>query len=564
MPILPFLEYRPDVSDHNQPYTQVLANVLPRADGYGPFNSIEEFTDALPADCRGYFVARLSSGAVEIFAGTQTKLYQLNKTTLAWGDVSQGSGTYAALDNDAHWSFAQFNNVVIATQNNDDVQKFDMSSDSEFADLGGSPPRAGWVAVINRFAVLGDLASNPFRVQWSGLNAITTWTSGVNNSDYQDLPDGGRLRAIGEASADVGLLFQVNAIRRMIFSPGSEIVFDIDRLATDRGIRAPWSLTMVNGVAYFLASRGFVSIDASGALTPIGEERTDRTFNAAHDPAELQLVIGASDPEKSLVMWTYKSLIGTDGRFDSALLYHTVLQRWSPITVSGEFIASISRPGITLEAIDAVTEEVQIISGAADNGGGLVRLTVGSSAAWSTNDYLTVSQVTGTTEANGTWQVTVINATTIDLQASSFSNAYVSGGIVSGYLDTLTFSLDSVSNADLPELSVMSTNAKLAFFTGSTLEATIETGEQSLDGWRMNINGLRPITDAPDVYAAVVARDNLNEAATTGDESAIDDDGFCPLLEEARFARAKLRIPAGTAWTFARGIEPDFQRGAQL
>lgn len=79
------------------------------------------------------------------------------------------------------------------------------------------------------------------------------------------------------------------------------------------------------------------------------------------------------------------------------------------------------------------------VTGAANNGSGLIRLTVtgfgnnpnGGATATSglvTGDVVDVSQVTGTTEANGRWALTVIDGTHIDLQASTFTNAYISGG----------------------------------------------------------------------------------------------------------------------------------------
>ena len=56
---------------------------------------------------------------------------------------------------------------------------FDLTAASAFADLAGSPPQARYVAVIGRFLVLSGLPSNPYRIQWSGLNATTAWTAGV-------------------------------------------------------------------------------------------------------------------------------------------------------------------------------------------------------------------------------------------------------------------------------------------------------------------------------------------------------------------------------------------------
>jgi hypothetical protein len=71
------------------------------------------------------------------------------------------------------------------------------------------------------------------------------------------------------------------------------------------------------------------------------------------------------------------------------------------------------------------------ITGAANNGVGLIRLTV-ANHGFSTSNIVDVSGVVGTTEANKTgWVITVITVSTFDLQGSTFTNAYVSGGVVS-------------------------------------------------------------------------------------------------------------------------------------
>ena len=101
----------------------------------------------------------------------------------------------------------------------------------------------------------------------------------------------------------------------------------------------------------------------------------------------------------------------------------------------------MARPGATLESLDAIAPGVVAISGAANNGSGLVRLTVASTTGWTTGDFKSVSAVTGTTEANGHWTITVIDGTHIDLQGSTYANAYVSGGIVGGSVDDMDFSL---------------------------------------------------------------------------------------------------------------------------
>lgn len=77
---------------------------------------------------------------------------------------------------------------------------------------------------------------------------------------------------------------------------------------------------------------------------------------------------------------------------------------------------------------DAAAVANWTVSGAANNGSGLIRITLSSATTLVTGDPIAVYGVTGTTEANGRWVVTVIDSTHVDLQGSTFTNAYVSGG----------------------------------------------------------------------------------------------------------------------------------------
>ena len=261
MPLLQTGEYRPDVSDYLGTASRNVLNVVPRGDGYGPFPSFSTYSQALPAACRGGFYALKSDGSVATFAGTSTKLYLLNNTTLAWTDVSLG-GTYGALSSTAQWQFVQFGNLVFATQANAVLQVFDLSVSSAFANCAGSPPQAAYISVVGRFLVLSGLLSQPFRIQWSGLNATTTWTSGVNSSDFQDLPDGGIVR--GVAGGESGVIFQDQAIRRMSYLPGSALIFQIERIAQDLGLFAPLSLVRAGSLIFFHSAQGFHKIRPGG------------------------------------------------------------------------------------------------------------------------------------------------------------------------------------------------------------------------------------------------------------------------------------------------------------
>jgi len=554
-------EWHPDLFDANAPYTSSILNVLPRADGYMPVKDYAALTDTLPGPCRGLFFAR-NAGVLMVFAATETRLYRLDNTTLEWVDVSKGGNAYSSLSSNAQWQFVQFNNVVIAVQENTVPQAFNTTSSSAFADLGGSPPEARYVSIINRFVVLSGLLDNPYRVQWSGLNAITTWTSGTNFSDFQDLPDGGIVR--GVVGGEFGIIVQDLALRRMIHVPGSDIVFQIDRISRDTGTLAPYSIINGGESVFFLSPRGFVKTDQSGVITPIGKERVDRTFLRVFDDNNLQLVIAASDPAAHLIYWTYKSADGgANGEFDKIICYDWALDRWSLIEISGQFIAPLASPGLTMESLDALAPGALAITDADDNGSGLIRITVASTTTLTDGGFYTISDVGGVPNADGTWEIDIIDGTDFDLLGSTFSGSYTSGGIVGGSLDAMTQSLDTFAVADLAQISIASTDNSVGFFQGDNLEAVLETPEQTLSTYRLLVNGIVPLTDSPDAAISIAMRDNLSSTATYGDESTLNIDGYADLLEEGRYLRAKMRVPAGSAWSFATGVHPDTRRAGQ-
>lgn len=576
MTLIRFPDYAPDLTDVNAGYTSRLNNCIARADGYGPANDLLAFTQALPDVCRGYFFARNLDSSISLFAATATRLYELNNTTLTWTDVSKGGSAYTSISNDAQWSFAQYNSVVVATQKNIVMQAFNLTSSTAFADLAGSPPQAGYIAVVGSFLVASDLLGNPYRVFWCDVDNIIQWTAGTGLCDFQDFQDGGRVRCAEEISSNVAIVCQDGIIRRMTYAPGSAEIFQFDKLHQDRGILAPYSLAIASGVAYFLSTRGFVQIDATGTINNIGEEKVDRTFlglhpasvspdirSLAYDNGNPQLVLGANDPSRSLYVVCYKSVAGVAGQFDRALAYHTSLGRWAPFMCAGEFLEPVAKPGLTLEGLDAIAPGAQVITGAADNGSGKVRLTIADSSGMTTGDYKTISGVVGTTEANGTNPVTVIDATHIDLASVAFVHAYVSGGgVVGGSVDALTFSLDDVSTSALPALSVFSSKHALSLFSGPALEATLQIPEQQAGRQRIDINGMVPATDAANAFCSVGMRETLSAAEVIGVEVNRDEDGVCWVLENTRFARARLRIPAGEVWSYASGIDPDAQAGS--
>jgi hypothetical protein len=136
---------------------------------------------------------------------------------------------------------------------------------------------------------------------------------------------------------------------------------------------------------------------------------------------------------------------------------------------------------------------------------------------------------------------------------------------ISSSLDALTLSLDAYATAVQPEIAQFDDAATLGFFRGTNLQATLESAEQGSDGNRITVRGFRPITDAPALFGSVSWRDTQAVAATAGAEVAISPrTGRCDMRRDTRYTRFAIRIPAGTNWTFAAGVEPDVTTSGTL
>lgn len=579
--LMPFGEYRPDVADYETQYNKDTTNVFPQGDGYGPFPSFTAFSSSLPAACRGMFYALKNDGSIAIFAGTATDLYLLNNTNQTWTNVSSSPGAYS-LANNANWSFVQFNNFVIATNVNNVVQSYDLTSSTNFAALGGSPPQAAYAAVVNRFLVLSGLASpNVYRVQWSGLNAITTWDNITNLSNFQDMADGGIVR--GVQGGDIGYIFQDRSIRQMIFQPGSSLIFGINRISQDDGLLAPYSLVMAAGNIFFYSPQGFKMLQAgANAPTPIGKERVDRTFLNNLDTGNLQFFVGSADPQKQRVYWAYKSVNGSAGVADSWLIYDYVLDRWATAKEMVQFIAPLSKPGLTLEQVDAaygaqngashVISSVVMSSGTAvfkstatttghgqKVGQGILLSTATSALpnGFSTNTPYYIKSTGFSTlqfELSAGGGVGSLESSAVP--TTSTSTAFTPTFIVPS-IETLTISsLDNISIGAAAAIGGAA-NGAIGFFTGPNLQATLETAEHGNVYQRIFVRGVRPITDASSSLVAISERENIQTAQTYSTGDPVDARGFVPARVDTRYARAKLTITAGTTWTFAAGVEPD-------
>jgi len=132
---------------------------------------------------------------------------------------------------------------------------------------------------------------------------------------------------------------------------------------------------------------------------------------------------------------------------------------------------------------------------------------------------------------------------------------------VSGSIDTLPASLDSVAWKGGQFLFGGINDTKLAIFGGDTLAATLETAEfQGFPGRRAMLRKIIPYSEgSTSVSAQVGTRTLQQEAVSFGASVSMNSEGIIPVRSESRFHTIRLNLSGD--WTQAQGIDIEASPG---
>jgi len=208
----------------------------------------------------------------------------------------------------------------------------------------------------------------------------------------------------------------------------------------------------------------------------------------------------------------------------------------------------MSQTGLTLENLDAIAPTALTITGAANNGSGLIRLTL---SAESNSNFTILGQntievygVTGTTEANGNWKFTVVDATHIDLVGSTFTNAYVSGGQIGGSLDAMTLSLDAYATAVQPEIAQVSGAHVLGFFRAPIWKRRWKAPSKARTRTASPSAAFVPSPSGNALRLRLLSRYTVRVGDPGAEVPVNARTGRCDVRRDTRYSRFKVRIPA--------------------
>lgn len=327
---LPFAPFLPDLPPSGQ--CVVADNVFPAQEGYIPVGEFQQVTPAL-ANISGGVAYVGSDGTSTLLAGDGNALWKYNGATWEQAMVALSA---------KRWRFTQFGDNAVAVYGGAPIKHSLTGSGASL--VGGSPPDADLVATVRDFVVLaGDPAARQ-TVTWSGINNLEEWDPTDEQSDSQELPDGGEV--MGLAGGEYGIILQRNAIKRMSYV-GAPVIFQIDTISSNIGCMAKGSVAQAGRLVFFLSERGFHLTDGND-VRPIGAEKVDRTFFATYSRQDIENgIYAAVDPRRNIVMW---SMPGTPGLI---WCYHYVLDRWTNIRVPTRLVFSGFTANIPIDALDA-------------------------------------------------------------------------------------------------------------------------------------------------------------------------------------------------------------------
>ena len=301
---IPFGEWLPDQPEYLNPGANTANNVYFAAQSYKRFPSLVPYSsNNMGKDSRGAGSFRDNSNTVFNFVGTNTDIYQLDG-----GSFTSRKGSLTGTNTD-FWTFTQFGNYVIASNGVDAPQYYLMGTSTNFANLSsiatsGTVPVFRVSGVVRDFLVTGNHSTASNKIQWSGINDITTWAAGTKQSDSQELPgSGGEIVHI--TSGEIGYVFRQNQIIRMDYVGGAT-VFRLSVISPNRGAVYGRTVCQDNRRVFFYADDGFFEVNGDQVIA-IGAEKVNRFFDLDLNKAFSDRICAAVDPFNQLALWLYPS-----------------------------------------------------------------------------------------------------------------------------------------------------------------------------------------------------------------------------------------------------------------
>lgn len=349
-------EFKPDATDLETGLI-IADNVIARGKHYEAVKAFASFSSALPAEPIGGIAVLDNTGNSHVFIGTTTKLYKLN-TSNGFDDITRISGGNYNTSSKDKWYFEKFDNDIIATNYADNPQVYNLNTSTNFADLGGTPPKGRVIGEINNFLILGDTDDTEGqiynRIRWCGIGDITEWSDIDQQADSQLIRgDGGNIKGI-VGFGNYGYIFQEKAISRVVYN-GSPIIFGFTTIEKTKGVKIASSIVTHGKSVFYIGDDGFYEL-REGQIIPIGLNKVDKYFWDNVNKEYLHKVSASTTINSDNIRWSFPTINSANGVPDKILVYNLQNGRWTTITQSIYSLFVTRTLGKTLEDLDAIAD----------------------------------------------------------------------------------------------------------------------------------------------------------------------------------------------------------------
>lgn len=366
---IPVGEWLPDLPPFTNTGALTARNVIATQNAYRPFpQAVVASSNGLGGRCQGGIVALDNLKAAYNYFGDASALYVM-VTGNSFSSVSRLAGGAYTTPADSFWEFVQWGNTVIGVngRTGDLPQQISLGA-ANFANMAGGPDRAGHIAVVRDFVVMGNTSASPQEVRWSAINNANSWTADVATlaDSQQILGDGGHIQKI--IGGEYGIVMQERSIYRMTFA-GSPLIFQFDQVHNGIGALVPQGVVSHRNLVFFLSEDGFYVFDGSNTV-PIGANKVDRTFFDIYDIDALPRVSSAIDPINKIVAWAFRAADATtpNQNADRIFLYNWNQSRWTMVEGTNlEILLKLKALGYTLDGLDSFSTNLDSIINSLDS-----------------------------------------------------------------------------------------------------------------------------------------------------------------------------------------------------
>ena len=299
---------------------------------------------ALASSARGAVVVSLLDGTRRIFAGTQTKLYELASTT--WTDVSR-AGSYTG-STESRWSFTQFGDATIAA-NGEEIQR--SLTSGAFSDIAGAP-EARMVLSCKGFVLAFDTTDGTYGIshdRWwcSALYDETDWAPDISTQSTT-----GRLVDVEGAFSASALLGDTPVAFKQEGMwvgnyVGAPIVWDWTLIPGEVGCVGQEAVCDVGGALFFVGQSNIWLFDGSRPI-PVDTGKVRRWFYARLNATYRYRTICTFDRATRRVWIRFPA---SSEAIDECLVYHLDTKQWGTANVAVEAALNYSEPGITWDTL---------------------------------------------------------------------------------------------------------------------------------------------------------------------------------------------------------------------